>query len=304
MSLLLDRRTFLCIVPQGLALLSGSCGRSEVAGTEDEQANKQGREPANKQGEDLPANPGQLRVTFLKAGKADAIIVRTDNSCVVVDTGTDEKADKLCDAVAGLGVTTIDVLIITHFDQDHVGGADALIDAFEIQKVFSTYKSKDSDEVEEYERALEKRGLVPQVLREITRFDLDGASYTVIPPKKEVYGEKTSNDSSLVTRIEWGTTSMLLAGDIEQERIDELVASDTNLSCNLLKVPHHGHAEKNSAVFAQATHPAYAIITSSKSDKEDDEVVEAYEAVGAQVFLTRKGTVVATSDGERLSVAQ
>lgn len=296
MSLVLDRRTFLRLVPQGLALLSAGCGCSGPADTQDG--------PAVKEIEESPVSPGQLRAIFLKAGKADAIILRTDNSCVVVDTGTDGKSDKLCDAVAKLGVTTIDALIITHFDQDHVGGADALIDAFEIKKVFSTYKSKDSDEVEEYERALESHGLVPQVLREVTRFDMDGASYTVIPPKKEAYGEKTSNDSSLVTRVEWGTTSMLLAGDIEQERIDELVAGDAILSCDLLKVPHHGRAEKNSVVLAQATHPAYAVITSSKSDKEDTQVVEAYEGVGAQVFLTRKGTVVATSDGERITVAQ
>ena len=74
--------------------------------------------------------------------------------------------------------------------------------------------------------------------------------------------------------------------------------------CDLLKVPHHGVFEKATKEFASATSPSFAVITSSKDEKEDDETVHALEDAGAEVYLTRKGTVTAVTDGSSLTVSQ
>jgi len=245
-----------------------------------------------------------LIALFPKVGKADATILSTGNSCVVVDTGTMAKGSAVCKALKELDVTTIDALVITHFDQDHVGGAAEVIDSFAVTKLYTNDFPKESDEVDAYERACKAKGLSATVVRDTTQFALDGVSYTLLPPEHVYDDQDASNNASLVARVEHGGVTMLLAGDIERARIDELLASGVDLSCDLLKVPHHGQAEKNSAAFISAASPRYAIVTSSKDEREDDKVIDALEKVGAEVFLTRKGAVQATSDGASLMVLQ
>ena len=245
-----------------------------------------------------------LTVTFLNVGKADAIVLSTAGYTVMVDTGAATSATAVVDALNNLGVSTINELVITHFDQDHVGGAAAVLDSFPVDEVIATYESKESDEVNAYHEAIKSHGVNVVEARTTTERVYDAVNYTVIPPERESYDKDTSNNSSLVVRVTFGSVSMLLTGDIQHERIEELIASGTDLSANLLKVPHHGKEEDNTAKLIKAVSPMYAVITSSKDDKESDAVVKELEDCGARVFLTRKGEVTAITDGKTLKVTQ
>lgn len=245
-----------------------------------------------------------LTVTFLNVGKADAIVLSTAGYTVMIDTGTASKATAVVDALNNLGVSTINELILTHFDQDHVGGAAAVLDNFSVDEVIATYESKESDEVNAYHEAVKSHGVDVVEVRSKTERVYDAVNYTIIPPERESYDEDTSNNSSLVVRVTFGSVSMLFAGDIQRERIEELLASGTDLSANLLKVPHHGKEDDDSEKFFKAVSPMYAVITSSKDDKESDSVVKELEDCGARVFLTRKGEVTAITDGKTLKVTQ
>lgn len=245
-----------------------------------------------------------LTVTFLDVGKADAIVLSTAGYTVMIDTGTASKATAVVDALNNLGVSTINELILTHFDQDHVGGAAAVLDNFSVDEVIATYESKESDEVNAYHEAVKSHGVDVVEVRSKTERVYDAVNYTIIPPERESYDEDTSNNSSLVVRVTFGSVSMLFAGDIQRERIEELLASGTDLSANLLKVPHHGKEDDDSEKFFKAVSPMYAVITSSKDDKESDSVVKELEDCGARVFLTRKGEVTAITDGKTLKVTQ
>ena len=245
-----------------------------------------------------------LTVTFLDVGKADAIVLSTAGYTVMIDTGTASKATAVVDALNNLGVSTINELILTHFDQDHVGGAAAVLDNFSVDEVIATYESKESDEVNAYHEAVKSHGVDVVEVRSKTERVYDAVNYTIIPPERESYDEDTSNNSSLVVRVTFGSVSMLFTGDIQRERIEELLASGTDLSANLLKVPHHGKEDDDSEKFFKAVSPMYAVITSSKDDKESDSVVKELEDCGARVFLTRKGEVTAITDGKTLKVTQ
>lgn len=245
-----------------------------------------------------------LTVTFLDVGKADAIVLSTAGYTVMIDTGTAKKATAVVDALNNLGVSTINELVLTHFDQDHVGGAAAVLDNFSVDEVIATYESKESDEVNAYHEAVKSHGVDVVEVRSKTERVYDAVNYTIIPPERESYDEDTSNNSSLVVRVTFGSVSMLFAGDIQRERIEELLASGTDLSANLLKVPHHGKEDDDSEKFFKAVSPMYAVITSSKDDKESDSVVKELEDCGARVFLTRKGEVTAITDGKTLKVTQ
>ena len=95
----------------------------------------------------------------------------------------------------------------------------------------------------------------------------------------------------------------MFAGDAENARLAELL-KEGSLSHDVLKVPHHGKAETLSAAFFQAVGPSYAVITSDEKNPEDEVVPALLRQLGAEVFLTREGTVTALTDGENIRLTQ
>ena len=244
-----------------------------------------------------------LTATFLDMGKADAIVLTCDGAAALVDTGLEKTKDELLEALEDLGVKKLDLLVITHFDKDHVGGADAVLDTIPVRTVWSGAREKASDDVDEFDAALAKAGLKTVEVPSGQTFKLGSTTITAIAPEAADYEQDDSNNSSLVLRATCDKAKLLLTGDIQEERITELAKSGADLSCDVLKVPHHGRWEDNTPELVSLTSPSYAVITSSKSDKEDKKVVRAFEDAGAEVFLTRKGEVTATF-GARISVTQ
>ncbi len=278
--------TALLITTIALLPLS-SCGKPVAETTEDVNTGaSESRDTINND----EVVTDKIDITCLKAGAADAFVLISDDHVVVIDTGLDKNKEDLVELMKDKGVTRVDELIITHFDKDHVGGADAVIDEFEIGNVYATYQSKDSDDITHYYEALERKGLRENVVRTDFFYEADGVTYEIFAPKKTEYINKTSNNSSLVIRVSLGDYSMLFAGDAEEERIEELLDTP-GLESTVLKVPHHGRNKTNFEEFIEYISPEYAIITSSKSEPEDQEVIDALEANDCQVYLTRNGTI-------------
>ncbi len=244
-----------------------------------------------------------ITITAVKGGAADAFVLITDEHVTLIDTGLDKKADKLVDFLNEQGVTRIDELIITHFDKDHVGGADYILSAFEVGTVYTTYRSKDSDDITSYEEALSAAGLSETVVKEMTTFDADGVRYTIYPPKSRMYADSISNNSSLVIKVSVGENSMLFAGDAEFERLRELIGTP-DLSSVVLKVPHHGRFAANSREFIEYISPEYAIITSSKSEPADQEILDILGSLGVSTYFTSDGNVTIVMTSSEVSVTQ
>lgn len=234
-----------------------------------------------------------LIFTALKVGAADAFVLRNSDHVTVIDAATDNKSDTLVAFLNKQGITRIDEMIITHFDKDHVGGADRLINAFHIGTVYTTYRSKDSDQIDEYDAAMKSHGLTETVVTSDTTFTAGDVTYTIYPPKSSSYPEKESNNSSLVVKVTFGENSILFAGDAESARLSELL-KNPDLSGTILKVPHHGRYCDKTEAFIKLVHPTYAVITSSKGEPEDKETLNALAANGATPLLTRDGSITFT----------
>ncbi|WP_081749138.1 ComEC/Rec2 family competence protein [Butyrivibrio sp. FCS014] len=272
----------------------GGCGRQEVPETE--------AEAAVSTAESI-AEDSSLIITALKGGAADSFVLLSENHVVVIDTGLESKADKLVEFLKSQGVTRVDELIITHYDKDHVGGADHIISEFEVGKVYTTYHSKESDDITEYIAALESKGLSESTVTELISFEADNVTYTIYPPQKTSYADSESNNSSLVVRVTAGENSMLFAGDAESERISELLET-TGLESTVLKIPHHGRIDANTEKLIDYINPDYAIITSSGSEPEDQEVLDMLESRGVKTYLTRDGNVTIVMDSAGIAVTQ
>lgn len=246
-----------------------------------------------------------LSVTFLDAGKADAILLNTNNSNVLIDTGLKSNSKELVELIKNKGIDTIDYLIITHFDKDHVGGAAKIIKKFKVNNIITSDYFKDSDEVKEYLEACDKSKIKANILDSDISFTLDNVKYTVYPHIASSYSEKESNNSSLIISVEHGENRMLFTGDANNLRIEEFIKKqESNFKYQLLKVPYHGCYMECLPELFNIIEPKYAVITSSEKDKEDKETVELLEGMDINILLTRAGTIVVKSDGKKLTIDQ
>lgn len=245
----------------------------------------------------------RLTVTALKAGSADAFILMTDNHVTLIDTGLNKKSDRLIDFLKDENVKKVDEMIITHFDKDHVGGADQVLYNFEVGTVYTTYYTKESDQIDEFLKAMDSKGMTEDVVREVLSYEADGVSFTIYPPLDEDYTEKPSNNSSLVIRVCVGENSMLFTGDAEALRIFELLGTE-GLQSTILKVPHHGRYSMLTEALIEYVSPKYAIISSGNSDPEDSEVVSLLKKHKVTTYLTREGNITITMTPDEVSISQ
>lgn len=242
-----------------------------------------------------------LEVTVLDAGKADAILLTTPDSAVLIDCGEKSFGPTLLAALETRGIERLDLLILTHFDRDHVGGAARVIGAVEIGRVLQSNCPKDSGDYRRYLRAVEKASLTPETLRESVSFTLGGVRYTVDPPLQERYDKDESNNSSLIVTVEYGERRLLFMGDAETARIAEFLAASPP-PCDVIKLPHHGEKEKLLDALLAALRPSFAVITCSADQPEAASTVSALAAAGVESFPTRLGAVRIRTDGSALSV--
>ena len=242
-----------------------------------------------------------LEVTVLDAGKADAILLTTPASAVLIDCGEKGYGEEILGVLAARGVEKLDLLIVTHFDRDHVGGAAKVIGGIPIARVLQSGRPGDSGAYRKYIRALEKASLSPETVRETLSFTLDGAEYTVEPPQREHYDRDESNNSSLIVTLVYGRTRLLFMGDAETARIAEYLASSP-APCDLVKLPHHGEKEKMLDALLAAVKPRYAVITCSAGAPEAASTAAALQTAGVESYPTRLGAVRIRSDSETLDV--
>jgi len=244
----------------------------------------------------------EISIHFFDAGKADAFLLKTPDSTVLIDTGKNKMGKEIVSYLEDHGIETIDVLFITHFDKDHVGGADKVLESVSVGTVYEPAYVSDSKQYQQYREMISELQVPLVTLSQNMSFELDGVIYDIDVANQSYYGEDEENDFSLVISIRYGETSFLFAGDAENPRLAELLAEGIG-HYDVLKVPHHGKSEKWSAAFFEAVSPRYAVITSDEEEPEETGVVHALKQYG-EVFLTRFGPVTCMSDGRSIRMTQ
>lgn len=253
--------------------------------------------------ETILENPG-VKVTFFDVGKGDAILIETANHNVLIDSGYDNTWGIILNYLKKQDIQYLDYMILTHFDKDHVGGADRILEKTKVLEILQPDYESDSGQYLEYLAALDKRELQPVIVTETMRFTLDGAEFLIYPPQQKVY-EEEDNDFSLVISMIYKERSFLFAGDCEEERLNELLMQEEfELSHDVLKVPHHGKKEKNSEDFLREVAPQAAIITCSEEATASEKICNILNALGAEIYLTKDGTVTCLCDGDTVQIEQ
>lgn len=247
------------------------------------------------------ANAKELKVTFLDVGKADAIVLQSESSTVVIDCGEKGDGKKISSILEESGTTVIDYLIITHFDKDHVGGAPKVLKTFDVKNVLTPDYTGNVSEYDKFAETLDGRGITPMKLKEDISFTLDDVDYTVYAPKKDFYGDGDSaeNNFSLVTKAVHHNNTLLFTGDAMEERLDEIMDIG---KCTLLKVPYHGRKLDNLGDFLKAVEPKCAVVCTDSNEfsgKMQDLLKKQKISTYATCF---NGEITAVSDGSQIKI--
>ncbi len=194
---------------------------------------------------------GEIKMTLLDVGQGLSVAVQTANHWLVFDTGAKFSAESdlgqsvLLPFLRQQGVGKIDKLIISHGDNDHIGGAASLMRGLPTEKVLTSVPKQLGD----YSPVMCETG---------QSWLWDRVRFTILSPPHVFSSE---NDNSCVLKIQSEYGSVLLTGDIEEGAESWLVKNyGENLKANVLIAPHHGSKTSSTARFLQAIKPEYILI--------------------------------------------
>lgn len=211
------------------------------------------------------------RAVFLDVGQGDSILlVSATGKQVLIDGGPDRTA------LTRLGQTmpfldrTIELLILTHPDADHVTSLPDVLKRYDVERILLTGVKHDSTIYANFLRAAEAEGA--QLLFADPSVDIDmgdGLVLDIVWPGPGLLGTKpkASNETSVVVRAFAGDTSLLLTGDIEDGAESGILASGADIDSDILKVAHHGSRTSSATGFLLATSPRLAVISVGRQNK-------------------------------------
>ena len=255
------------------------------------------------------AQADELRVDFYDMGKADAMLITTPSGVrILIDAGTNKGGKALAERFEKEGIRQIDTMIITHYDKDHVGGADKVLEKVSVRQVIMPVYNKESKQHTQFMEALEAlpetQAFPMEIGSDMHMRSEDGVKMSLTAAHKKSYGKDEENDFSLAVRLQYGETKFFFAGDAEAPRQKELL-EEGDVACDVLKVPYHGRLVTASEAFLTEASPKIAYITDDEEEPASGEVIAMLEALGAQVYTSREdGTVTVVSDGESVKVLQ
>ena len=247
-----------------------------------------------------------FRITFLDVGQGDsAVIELPDGQVVLIDGGaTYERFDMGRAVVAPFlwnrGIRTIDQVIGTHPQLDHVGGLAWVVRHFIVKHYWGSGETREELFYRRLQQSLIDQGLQEQVASEGQDIVSSGPCRLVvlnppadehrdIPSHKSYVGGHVLNNRSVVTRLTCGIHTMLFAADVERDGLSRMSRSPSHGPVEVLKVPHHGAVSSLNRDWLASLHPQYAVFSAGRHNPyrhPATAVLEVYGSEGSMVLRT------------------
>ncbi|MCP4408241.1 MAG: DNA internalization-related competence protein ComEC/Rec2 [Gammaproteobacteria bacterium] len=225
--------------------------------------------------------PGDYWVTLLDVGQGLSMVIETRNHTLVYDAGArfseyfNAGEAVVAPYLRARGVRTVDLLVISHGDNDHIGGADAIMHRLKVARVLTSVP----EQLEHPSIDICVAGM---------RWHWDGVDFEVLHPAEQWQGSK--NDQSCVLFLQGAGGSMLITGDIESKAEQRLTTVyQDRLASDIMLIPHHGSRSSSTSDFLEQVAPRLALLSVGSHNRfhlPAQQVLGRYEALGARVLDT------------------
>lgn len=266
------------------------------------------------------SRPRTLQVTMLDVGQGDAIFIRTPSGATALvdgggtwqgieeESGRNVGTDVIVPFLRHTGVRRINVVINTHPHEDHLQGLLPILADYDVQIAVDSGQRTSSVTFHRYLQLIEQKGIrrLQAVSGDVIWLDRDVFLHVLHPQRLLLDGTRSDlNNNSVVIKLAYKNTAVLLTGDIEAEAQLALLRNGAPLAAHVVKVPHHGSRLALVTAFYEKVSPEVAVIAVGHNSHghPSPEVVDTLHRLGAAVYRTDvHGAIQLISDGDNWSV--
>lgn len=251
-----------------------------------------------------------VTVAFLDIGQGDSIYIEAPNGHqMVIDGGPDRRVLSKLAAVMPWGDHSLDVVLATHTDADHIGGLPDVIENYTVGTMIENGGTSDTKIYARLENTITTKHVPKIIAHKGMRILLDSVHNVYVDilfPDRDVSQFTESNDGSIVCKLTYGNESFVFTGDATVYTENLIMQKETSLQLHsqVLKLGHHGSHTSSSQLWLEKVHPDVAIISAGLHNRyghPHKEILERLNYLGIPYRATYKeGTIIYKTDGLRL----
>ena len=248
--------------------------------------------------------PKNLKIHFIDVGQGDSsLIITPQRKTILIDGGGSSNSDfdvgksTLIPYILDRGFTKIDTVIISHFDQDHVGAILTLLQELRVGRVYISKQAENSENYEKFLKIISEKNIKVYEVMAGNKIYIEKNLYLdILWPTENLISTNALNNNAMVFNLHYKKFSMLFTGDIEEASEKEILKLYSKnkdlLKANILKVAHHGSKTSSTSEFINVVNPKIAVIGVGKNNKfghPNENVLERLKQLGCKVFRTDLG---------------
>ena len=252
---------------------------------------------------EVDLNNEDFIVLFMYVGQADSTLIKYKNKTMLIDAGNNEDGKNIVKFLKDKGISKLDYIVGTHYDEDHIGGLDDIIENFDIGKFYLSNGGELGPNYYNLEKAAKKKNLAITIPKVGDKIDFGDVDMEVMSASK--FDGKNDNNASIVIQAKYGSRKYLFMGDLEKQEEAKRKWNEVDV----LKAGHHGSNTSSTQEFLNQVKPKYVFVSAGKNNKyrlPNVKAMERIEKMGAKIFRTdvNESSFWLTSNGNDIGIKE
>lgn len=249
---------------------------------------------------------GDLSVQVLDVGQGSATLIRQGDAALLMDGGDADYSSYVVSLLKKEGIDHLDLVVISHYDSDHLSGIVGVLNAFSCDLVLSPDYTTDTRTYQSFLSVIEKKNITQEHPKIGDTYAFAESTIRIVAPVSYTYED--SNSNSIGIRVSYGDNSVLICGDATKETEEDLLYRNVDVASDVYIANHHGSKYSNSDAFLSAVSPDYVIISCGRDNSyghPSASVMLAFQKLGAALYRTDlQGEIDFCCDGTEITFAK